>query len=40
MIEKDSLKNLFGYFGDGRKIGNWMVVGEVLYRARFFLEVV
>ena len=28
MIEKASLNNLVNYFGDGRKIGNWTVVGE------------
>ena len=33
MIEKASLNNSFGYFGDGRKIGNLTVVGEV-----FFME--
>ena len=29
MIEMANLNNSFGYSGDGRKIGNWMVVGEV-----------
>ena len=41
MIEKVSLKNSFGYFGDDRKIGNWTVVGEVFFIEReFFSEVV
>ena len=41
VIEKVSFNNSPGYFGVGRKIGNWTIVGEVFfYQARFFLEVV
>ena len=31
MIEKASLNNSFVHFGDGRKIGNLTVVGEVFF---------
>ena len=41
MIEKARLNNSFGYFGDDRKIGNWMVVGEIFFIERgFFSQVV
>ena len=36
MIEKTSLNNSFGYFGDDRKIGNYTVVGEVFFIERGF----
>ena len=36
MIEKASLNNSFCYFGDGRKNGNWTVVGEVFFTERGF----
>ena len=36
MIEKASLSKSFGYFGDGRKIENWTVVGEVFFIERGF----
>ena len=38
MIEKASLSNSFGYFRDGRKIGNWSVVGEVFFIERGFFR--
>ena len=38
MIEKASLNNSFVYFGDGRKIGNWTVVGEVFFIEREFFQ--
>ena len=38
MIEKASLNNSFGYFADGRKIGNWTVVGELFFIERGFFR--
>ena len=38
MIEKASLNNSFSYFGCGRKIGNWTVVGEVLFSSDGFFR--
>ena len=38
MIEKASLNNSFGYFGGGRKIGNWTIVGEVFFIERGFFR--
>ena len=38
MIDKASLNNSFGYFGDGRKIGNWTVFGEVFVIERGFSQ--
>ena len=38
MIEKVSLNNSFGYFEDDRKIGNGMVIGEVLFIERGFFD--
>ena len=41
MIEKVSLNNSFSYFGDGGKIGNLTIVGEVFFNERgSFSEVV
>ena len=41
MIAKASLSNSFSYFEDDRKIGNWTVVGEVLFVERgIFSEMV
>ena len=38
MIEKASLNNSFGYFGDGKNIGNWTVVDEVFFIERGFFQ--
>ena len=38
MIEKASLNNSFGYFRDGRKIGNWTVVRKVFSIERGFFR--
>ena len=38
MIEMASLNNSFGYFGDDRKMGNWMVVDEVIFIERGFFR--
>ena len=38
MIEKASLNNSFGYFGDDRKIGNWTVIDEVFFIKRGFFQ--
>ena len=38
MIEKASLSNSFGYFGDVRKIGNCTGAGEVFFIERGFFR--
>ena len=38
MIEKASLNNSFGYFGDGQNIENWTVVAEVFFIKRGFFR--
>ena len=38
MIEKASLNNSFGFFGDDKKIEKWTVVGEIFFIERGFLQ--
>ena len=38
MFQKANRNISFGYFGDGRKIGNWTVVSSVFYIERGFFR--